>query len=95
MEVSYAFVVAMGMGVTFVGLTAIILLTMLMGKILSATAKPEPPKTAAVAAPTVAPAPVVSGDGIPEEVKVAILAALLQEPEYSVRGIASMEIKKL
>jgi len=91
MEVSNAFVVAMGMGVTFIGLTAIIILTTLMGKILSATAKPEPPKVA----PAAAPAPVVSGDGIPEPVKVAILMALLQEPEYAARGIASMEIKKL
>lgn len=93
MEVSNTFVVLMGMGVTFIGLTAIILLTMLMGKILMATAKPEPPKAAAAPAP--APAPVVSGDGIPEAVKVAILTALLQEPEYAVRGIASMEIKKI
>ncbi len=91
MEVSNAFVVLMGMGVTFVGLTAIILLTMLMGKILMATEKPEPPKAAAPAAP----APVVSGDGIPEAVKVAILTAMLQEPEYAARGIASVEIKKL
>ena len=37
----------MGMGVTFVGLTCIIFLTMLMGKILS---KPEAPKPAAAAA---------------------------------------------
>ena len=47
MQVSSAFVVIMGMGVTFVGLTCIIFLTMLMGKILS---KPEAPKPAAAAA---------------------------------------------
>ena len=47
MEVSSAFVVIMGMGVTFVGLTCIIFLTILMGKILS---KPEAPKPAAAAA---------------------------------------------
>ena len=41
MQVSSAFVVVMGMGVTFVGLTCIIFLTILMGKILS---KPEAPK---------------------------------------------------
>ena len=41
MQVSSAFVVIMGMGVTFVGLTCIIFLTILMGKILS---KPEAPK---------------------------------------------------
>ena len=44
MQVSSAFVVIMGMGVTFVGLTCIIFLTILMGKILS---KPEAPKPAA------------------------------------------------
>ena len=44
MQVSSAFVVVMGMGVTFVGLTCIIFLTILMGKILS---KPEAPKPAA------------------------------------------------
>ena len=48
MQVSSAFVVIMGMGVTFVGLTCIIFLTMLMGKILS---KPEAPKPAAAAPP--------------------------------------------
>ncbi len=93
MEVSNAFVVAMGMGITFIGLIAIIILTMLMGKILAATAKPEQPKAAPAAAP--APVPAISGDGIPEAVKVAILTALLQEPEYAARGIASMEIKKI
>ena len=93
MDYPHVFVCLMGMGVTFVGLTAIILLTMLMGKILMTTAKPESPKAAP--APAAAPTPVVSGDGIPEQVKVAILTALLQEPEYSARGIASMEIKKI
>lgn len=33
----------MGMGVTFVGLTCIIFLTMLMGKILSKPEAPKPP----------------------------------------------------
>ena len=40
MEVSGAFVCLMGMGVTFVGLTCIIFLTMLMGKVMGAIAKP-------------------------------------------------------
>lgn len=70
MQVSSAFVVIMGMGVTFVGLTCIIFLTMLMGKILS---KPEAPKPAAAAAAPAAPA--VPADGLTDEVKVAIMAA--------------------
>ena len=71
MQVSSAFVVIMGMGVTFVGLTCIIFLTMLMGKILS---KPEAPKPAAAAAAPAAPA--VPADGLTDEVKVAIMAAI-------------------
>ena len=54
MQVSSAFVVIMGMGVTFVGLTCIIFLTILMGKILS---KPEAPKPAAAAAAPIAQQP--------------------------------------
>lgn len=64
MQVSSAFVVIMGMGVTFVGLTCIIFLTMLMGKILS---KPEAPKPAAAAAAPAAPA--VPADSLTDEVK--------------------------
>ena len=56
MEVSSAFVVVMGMGVTFVGLSCIIFLTLLMGKILS---RPEPPK----AEPVVPAAPAVPQTG--------------------------------
>ena len=44
MQVSSAFVVIMGMGVTFVGLTCIIFLTMLMGKILSKPELRSPPQ---------------------------------------------------
>ena len=73
MQVSSAFVVVMGMGVTFVGLTCIIFLTMLMGKILS---KPEAPKPAAAAAVPAAPA--VPADGLTDE-EAAEHAALRQE----------------
>ena len=73
MQVSSAFVVIMGMGVTFVGLTCIIFLTMLMGKILS---KPEAPKPAAAAAAPAAPA--VPADGLTDE-EAAEHAALRQE----------------
>ena len=73
MQVSSAFVVIMGMGVTFVGLTCIIFLTMLMGKILS---KPEAPKPAAAAAVPAAPAG--PADGLTDE-EAAEHAALRQE----------------
>ena len=79
MEVSSVFVVVMGMGVTFVGLTCIIFLTMLMGKILS---RPEAPKPAAAAAASAAPA--VPADGLTDEIKVAIMAAIAQQPGFNI-----------
>ena len=85
MEVSSAFVVLMGMSVTFIGLTCIILLTILMGKILSRT---EPPK----AEPT---APAVPADGLTDEVKVAILAALAQEPGFHLANVTNVSIRKI
>lgn len=96
MEVSNAFVVAMGMGVTFVGLTCIIFLTMLMGKIMTALVKPEPPKAAAVPAVPAAPAaPAVPADGLTGEVKVAILAALAQEPGFNLANVTNVSIRKI
>ena len=77
MQVSSAFVVIMGMGVTFVGLTCIIFLTMLMGKILS---KPEAPKPA---------------DGLTDEVKVAIMAAIAQQPGFNMANVTNVSIRKI
>ena len=77
MQVSSAFVVVMGMGVTFVGLTCIIFLTILMGKILS---KPE----AAVPA-----------DGLTDEVKVAIMAAIAQQPGFNMANVTNVSIRKI
>ena len=85
MQVSSAFVVIMGMGVTFVGLTCIIFLTMLMGKILS---KPA----AAAAAPA---APVVPADGLTDEVKVAIMAAIAQQPGFNMANVTNVSIRKI
>lgn len=86
MQVSSAFVVIMGMGVTFVGLTCIIFLTMLMGKILS---KPEAPKPAAPAAPA------VPADGLTDEVKVAIMAAIAQQPGFNMANVTNVSIRKI
>ena len=85
MQVSSAFVVVMGMGVTFVGLTCIIFLTMLMGKILS--------KPAAVAAVPAAPA--VPADGLTDEVKVAIMAAIAQQPGFNMANVTNVSIRKI
>ncbi len=89
MEVSSVFVVVMGMGVTFVGLTCIIFLTMLMGKILS---KPEAPKPAAAAVPA---APAVPADGLTDEIKVAIMAAIAQQPGFSMANVTNVSIRRI
>ena len=89
MEVSSAFVVVMGMGVTFVGLTCIIFLTLLMGKILS---KPEEPKSAAAAAPV---APAVPADGLTDEVEVAIMTAIAQQPGFNMANVTNVSIRKI
>ena len=88
MQVSSAFVVIMGMGVTFVGLTCIIFLTILMGKILS---KPEAPKPAAAAAAPAAPA--VPADGLTDE--VAIIAAIAQQPGFNMANVTNVSIRKI
>lgn len=92
MEVSKAFVVLMGMGTTFVGLTCIIFLTMLMGKIMQKFEKPVPPASAAMA--PVERAPGVPADGVPNEVKVAIIAALMQMPGFRMDDVTNIVIRK-
>lgn len=91
-EVSNLFVCLMGMGTTFVGLICIIFLTMLMGKIMQKIAKPEPPKAAAAPVPA---APAVPADGLTAEVKIAILAALQQEPGFDLARVSAIDIRKL
>ena len=91
MEVSGAFVCLMGMGVTFVGLTCIIFLTVLMGKVMGAIAKPEEPKTA----PAVPAAPAVSADGLTDAVKIAIMAAIAQEPGFDMAKVTGVTIRKI
>ena len=90
MEVSSVFVVVMGMGVTFVGLTCIIFLTMLMGKSLS---RPEAPKPAAAAAASAAPA--VPADGLTDEIKVAIMAAIAQQPGFNMTNVTNVSIRRI
>ena len=85
MQVSSAFVVIMGMGVTFVGLTCIIFLTIL--------SKPEAPKPAAAAAAPAAPA--VPADGLTDEVKVAIMAAIAQQPGFNMANVTNVSIRKI
>jgi len=89
-EVSNLFVCLMGMGTTFVGLICIIFLTMLMGKVMQKLEKPEPPKAAPAPA-----APAVPADGLTAEVKIAILAALQQEPGFDLARVSSINIRRI
>lgn len=98
MEASKLFVCLMGMGVTFLGLGCIIVLTLLMGKVMGAAGKKEEPRKAApVPAPVPAApaAPAVPADGVTDEVKVAILAALAQEPGFRMGSAARIDIRRL
>ena len=92
MEVSNAFVVFMGMGITFIGLTCIIFLTQLMGTIMRRFDKPAPPQQAASTPASAAPA--VPADGVTEEVKVAILMALMQQPGFRMEDVRSIDIRR-
>ena len=87
-EVSNLFVCLMGMGTTFVGLICIIFLTMLMGKVMQKLEKPEPPKA-------VPAAPAVPADGLTAEVRIAILAALQQEPGFDLARVSSIDIRRI
>ena len=89
-EVSNLFVCLMGMGTTFVGLFAIIFLTMLMAMVMHKAQTPEPPKAAPAPA-----APAVPADGLTAEVKIAILAALQQEPGFDLARVSSIDIRRI
>ena len=94
MEVSNAFVVLMGMGITFVGLTCIIFLTILMGKIMGRLEEPATPASSA-SAPPVTAAPAIPENGVTEETKVAILMALMQEPGVRMENVRSIDIRRV
>lgn len=96
MEVSKLFVVLMGMGTTFVGLICIIFLTLLMGKIMQALDKRKPQSTPPAAQTTVTQpaAPGVPADGVPNDVKVAIIAALMQMPGFRMEDVTNIVIHK-
>ncbi|MGM9661717.1 MAG: OadG family protein [Oscillospiraceae bacterium] len=84
MEVSSLFVCVMGMGVTFVGLTALIFLIQLMGKLLG------PGKKAAEPAPAAAVEAEDRGALI-----AAISAVLAEEMGTDVSGLRILELKRV
>lgn len=88
MEVSSLFVCMMGMGVTFIGLICLILLTAAMGKIVNRGGEPAQP----------APAPVPAAPGaVPnrQELIAAVSAALAEELGTDVSGIRILSLKKV
>lgn len=95
MEVSKLFVVTMGMGTTFVGLICIIFLTQIMGWVMQRFAKPVPPPPAPKELPKVERAPGVPADGVPNDVKVAIIAALMQQPGFRMEDVTNITIRRL
>ena len=74
MQVSNLFVCLMGMGVTFFGLTCLILLITLMGKVVGGKQGAEAP--AAAPAPVAAPAPAAPAVPAPVVNRQAIIAAV-------------------
>ena len=98
-EYSKLFVVVFGIGVVFFGLICIIVLTSIMGKVMSSIAKnqPAPAPAAVAAAPAAAPAPAPAPapTGIAPEIIAAITAALSEEPGISSHGVNITSIKKL
>ena len=98
-EYSKLFVVLFGIGVVFFGLICIIVLTSLMGKIMTSIAPaksaPAEKNDTLTEVKKVAQAhPQQTASGIPTDVVVAIMAALSEEPGISSRGWNITNIKK-
>lgn len=88
-EYSNLFVCLMGMGIVFIGLTCLVLLTHLMSAILLKLdrSKAEAPKAASVSQP--------SGHDPETELSVAISAALAEELATDIANIHIVSITKV
>ena len=89
-EVSNLFVCLMGMGVTFFDLICLIVLTMIMGKVVS-------PKKPAAPAVQAAPAPVPAAKDTTnrQELIAAVSAALAEELGTDVSAIRILSFRKV
>lgn len=85
MEVSGLFVCVMGMGVTFVGLTALIFLIQLMGKLLGPGKKAADPAPAAAAEESADRGALIA----------AISAVLAEEMGTDVSGLRILELRRV
>ena len=90
MQVSSAFVVIMGRGVRWGGLTCTFSRRWRRAK---SPPSPGAPKPAAAAAAPAAPA--VPADGLTDEVKVAIMAAIAQQPGFNMANVTNVSIRKI
>ena len=86
MNVSPVFVILMGMGVTFVGLTTLILLVTLMGKVCGAAKKPAP-----VAAAPAAEIPAADKGAL----IAAVSAAIAEELGTDVNAFRIVSMKRV
>ena len=88
-EVSNLFVCLMGMGVTFIGLTCLILLTVLMGKIVRG--KEDVPSAAAPSAAI----PAAEAAPNRQEMIAAVAACLAEELGTDVSAIRILSFQKI
>ncbi len=88
MEYSSLFVCVMGMGIVFFGLICLIVLTMIMGSLVSRVAPP------AATAPAV-PVPAAAPEGNRQEIAAAVSAAIAEELGADITGIRVLSMKKL
>ena len=93
MEVGNLFVCIMGMSVTFIGLTCLILLTVVMGKIVRNLGGAETPVKAP--AGPIPPAPAAAAIPNRQELIAAISVALAEEMGTDVTGIRILSMKKV
>ena len=70
------FTFLLGMAVVFLGMTIIVLFVSLVGKVINKPAKEVKQTAQVVPVKESAPAPVVTDGEVPEEVRVAIIAAI-------------------
>lgn len=92
-EPSMLFVALMGMGTVLIGLTCIIFLCMLMGKIIGATTKEETPAPAPTpAAPVAAANAAIPNRG---EILAAVTAAVAEELGTDVSALRVLSFKRV
>ena len=94
MEPSIPFVILMGVGIVFIGLICIILLSMAMSAVCRALGDKTPAPAAAAPA---APAPAVQAEAIPnrQAMIAAIAVAIAEEMGTDPSGIRILSVKKL